>query len=278
MRPVGVHTSIKESLINSIKEATLLGCDTFQIFLHSPRTWNISIPDEDTVEGFKRLRKLNKLYPFVVHASYLINLISPNPKVVESSKALLKKELNIADVLEADYYVIHLKDNSMLNKKEILSRLKQSFSGLSKLSNCKILIENTAKSKITARINDLIETLMAIDNENVSGLCIDTCHLFAAGYDISKDEGIDLFVKEFQKNSNFVLVKLIHLNDSKAPAGSEIDRHEHIGKGKIGIEGFKKFFKISELSSTPLILETPKKTPLDDPMNLATVRKLLSIS
>lgn len=275
MRPLGVHTSIKNSLINSINEAISLHCTTFQIFLHSPQVWQIPEFAQEIIDEFKRLRHFYALNPFIVHASYLINLISSNPKTRASSRYLLKREVLMADALGADYYVIHLKDNKDMDREEIFSRTQEGFNKIGKLERCKILIENTAKSKITSRIPDLIETFQKIDSENVGGICIDTCHLFAAGYDISNEEGISKFIEEITQYGSFDLIKLIHLNDSKTPAGSGIDRHEHIGKGYIGIKGFENFFKIKELSSVPLILETPKKSLEDDVKNLSTVREIL---
>jgi deoxyribonuclease-4 len=161
-----------------------------------------------------------------------------------------------------------------MDKNEIFTKTHEGFSKIGKLEKCKILIENTAKSKITAKIPDLIETLENIDSENIGGICIDTCHLFAAGYDITKDEGISKLIEEISQY-DFELIKLIHLNDSKSPTGSGIDRHEHIGKGYIGIKGFENFLKIKEFSHLPLILETPKKSPEDDLKNLTTVREIL---
>jgi deoxyribonuclease-4 len=274
LRPLGVHTSIKNSLINSINEAVELKCNTFQIFLHSPQVWQIPEFDREVIDEFKRLRELHGLNPFIVHASYLINLISSNPKTIASSRYLLKREVLMADALGADYYVIHLKDNKDMDKNEIFTKTTEGFSKIGKLEKCKIFIENTAKSKITAKIPDLIETMKNIENENIGGICIDTCHLFAAGYDISTDEGISKFIEEISQYG-FELIKLIHLNDSKSPAGSGIDRHEHIGKGYIGIRGFENFLKIKELSHLPLILETPKKSLEDDLKNLSTVREIL---
>ncbi|GAQ94934.1 deoxyribonuclease-4 [Thermodesulfovibrio aggregans] len=275
MRPLGVHTSIKNTLINSIEEAVQLQCTTFQIFLHSPRIWEIPEYEEQVIDEFKRLRKLHGLNPLVIHASYLINLISSKPKTIASSRYLLKREVLMADALGADYYVIHLKDNKDMDKDEIYAKTKEGFSKIGKLEKCKILIENTAKSKITSQIPDLIETLQKIESENIGGICIDTCHLFAAGYDISGEDGISKFIEEVFQSGSFGLIKLIHLNDSKAPAGSGIDRHEHIGKGHIGISGFERFLKIKELSNVPLILETPKKSPEDDLKNLNAVREIL---
>ncbi|GAB5046428.1 deoxyribonuclease IV [Thermodesulfovibrio sp. TK110] len=275
MRSLGVHTSIKDSLINSINEAIDLQCTTFQIFLHSPRIWQIPEFEKEVIDEFKRLRQLYSLNPFIVHASYLINLISSNPKTIASSRYLLKREVLMADALDADYYVIHLKDNKDMEKDEIFAKTIEGFSKIGKLEKCKILIENTAKSKITSFIPDLVETFKNIENENLGGICIDTCHLFAAGYDISKEEGISKFIEEISQYASFDLIKLIHLNDSKASAGSGIDRHEHIGKGYIGIKGFERFLKIEKLSHLPLILETPKKSPDDDLKNLATVREIL---
>ncbi|MDI1472593.1 Endonuclease IV [Thermodesulfovibrio sp. N1] len=274
MRPIGVHTSIKNSLINSINEAVELKCNTFQIFLHSPQVWQIPEFEQEIIDEFKSLRELHALNPLIVHASYLINLISSNPKTIASSRYLLKREVLMADLLGADYYVIHLKDNKDMDKNEIFAKTREGFSKIGKLEKCKILIENTAKSKITSKIPDLIETFNNINNENLGGICIDTCHLFAAGYDISSDDGISKFIEESNKYG-FDLIKLIHLNDSKTSAGSEIDRHEHIGKGHIGIKGFENFLNIKELSNVPLILETPKKSLQDDLKNLSTVREIL---
>ncbi len=275
MRPLGVHTSIKSSLLNSIAEAVELKCTTFQIFLHSPQVWQIPEFDNATIEEFIKQRQIHRLNPLVVHASYLINLISSTPKTIASSRYLLKKEVLSADMLKSDYYVIHLKDNKEMEKSEIYEKTREGFGKVGSLQKCKILIENTAKSKITANIKDLFETFENIKDENIAGVCIDTCHLFAAGYDIAKDEGIEKFMNDMKKYGDFSLIKLIHLNDSKSVTGSGIDRHEHIGKGHIGVEGFTKFLSIKELSHVPLILETPKKGLQDDVKNLNVVREIL---
>lgn len=274
MRPIGVHTSIKGGLFNSINEALALKCDTFQIFLHSPRVWKIQKISIKTRDDFKKQREKANLHPFIVHASYLINLVSSKTHVVELSKQLLLDELKLADELEADYYVIHLTDNMSMQKEEIITKIKNVFIKV-ETKKCKILIENTARGRITSSMIDLIDSIYQINSKLIAGVCIDTCHLFASGYDISNDKGISKFMNELFKSKGFELIKLIHLNDSKTPLGSRIDRHEHIGKGYIGIEGFKRFLRIKELSHLPLILETPKKTPLDDPINLNTVREIL---
>jgi deoxyribonuclease-4 len=275
MRPLGVHTSIKNNILNSIDEAVELECNTFQIFLHSPQEWKIPEFDQSLIQEFKNQIKKHALDPLIVHASYLINLISSIPKTVASSKYLLKKEVLATDSLGAKYYVIHLKDNKDMDKKEIYAKIRDGFSKIESIVNCKILLENTAKSKITAGIPDLFETLEKVRSDIIAGVCIDTCHLFAAGYDLTIDERIEAFLRDVERYGDFSLIKLIHLNDSKTPVGSGIDRHEHIGKGFIGEEGFMKFLKIKELSSLPLILETPRKSLQDDLKNLSTVRKIL---
>ncbi len=275
MRPLGVHTSIKNTLLNSIAEAVELECTTFQIFLHSPQVWQVPEFEQSIIEEFRKQREYYGLNPLVVHASYLINLISSTPKTTASSRFLLKREVLASDSLGANYYVIHLKDNKDMSKEAIYSKTKEGFDKIESLSNCKILLENTAKSKITARIPDLFETFERVRNDNIAGVCLDTCHLFAAGYDLSKDEGIEFFIKDMEKYGDFNLIKVIHLNDSKSPSGSGIDRHEHIGKGYIGEVGFIKFLKIQELSSLPIILETPKKSLQDDLKNLSVIRDIL---
>lgn len=276
MRPLGVHTSIKNTLFNSINEALQLKCNTFQIFLHSPRVWKIQSFSVETIEKFKKQRKEAKLNPFIVHASYLINFFSSNSQVVESSKRLFLEELTLAEELEADYYVIHLNDNKEIEKNRIFHLLNRIFKEINReTKKCKILIENTAKGRITSTITEILNMIYKVNSELIGGVCIDTCHLFAAGYNISDDTGISLFMDELIKSDGIDFIKLIHLNDSRTPVGSGVDRHEHIGEGYIGIEGFKKFLKIREFMHLPLILETPKKTLYDDIKNLNTVRNIL---
>ncbi|MCX7988182.1 MAG: deoxyribonuclease IV [Thermodesulfovibrio sp.] len=275
MRPLGVHTSIKNTILNSIAEAVELGCSTFQIFLHSPQVWQIPEFEISIIEEFKRQRQVYGLNPLAVHSSYLINLISSTPKTIASSRYLLKKEVMTADSIGADYYIIHLKDNKDMEKEEIYAKTREGFKKVEEFYSCKILLENTAKSKITASIPDLFETLEKVKHDKIGGICIDTCHLFAAGYDLTKDEGIEKFIKDVEVYGDFKLIKIIHLNDSKTPSGSGIDRHEHIGKGYIGREGFEKFLGIKEFSSLPLILETPKKNLQDDVRNLSVIREII---
>ena len=140
------------------------------------------------------------------------------------------------------------------------------------------MLENTAgeRGDISSTIEDLTEILSGVKSDGISGICFDTCHAFSAGYDLRRPEVVDFLVDTIERLMGFDKVKLIHLNDSKRDSGARVDRHEHIGKGKIGIKGFQIFFRREELRSIPLILETPKKSLEDDKQNFAMARKILS--
>ncbi|MEA3361507.1 MAG: deoxyribonuclease IV, partial [Thermodesulfobacteriota bacterium] len=141
-----------------------------------------------------------------------------------------------------------------------------------------LLLENTAgeRGDISSTIEDLAEILGGVNSVGISGICFDTCHGFSAGYDLRRPETIDSLLDKIERYIGFDKVKLIHFNDSKRDLGARVDRHEHIGKGKIGIKGFQIFFGREEIRSIPLILETPKKSLEDDKQNLAVARKILS--
>ncbi|NTU42433.1 MAG: deoxyribonuclease IV, partial [Nitrospirales bacterium] len=211
-----------------------------------------------------------------VHASYLINLSSETAGTAESSIEMVARELELADLIGAEYVVLHtgrsVRDNGRKIAAQALRKAISGFSGTSRL-----LIENTAgqKGDISSRMEDLAEIMAIADSPVIGGVCIDTCHAFQAGYDLSQQEGIDGLVEEIELHLGLDQVKLIHFNDSKAGCNSRLDRHEHIGQGKIGEKGLGIFLHHPALKAIPLILETPKKTEEDDPINLKAVRRLL---
>ena len=141
-----------------------------------------------------------------------------------------------------------------------------------------ILLENTAGSgsSLGYKFEHLGKIINGVKKNDKLGVCLDTCHTFTAGYDFRTEKGLNNLLKEFDSIVGLNRLKLVHLNDSKAKLGSKIDRHEHIGKGEIGLAALKRFINHPELKDLPYILETPKKTPKDDPMNLAVVRKIIN--
>ncbi|MCX8030566.1 MAG: deoxyribonuclease IV [Thermodesulfovibrionales bacterium] len=277
---VGVHVSIAGGFHLSIKRAIKLGCNTIQIFTHSPRQWNVVEIKKEEISEFKYLRQLHDINPLFIHASYLINLCSLNEKVYHKSIDLLLKELEIATILDADYVVLHLGGASGMNKEKAIEKVLSALKTLSSKINTKrkVLIENTSgkKGDISTTFKDLSNILYYDTSGILGGICIDTSHAFAAGYDIGEKTTLNALINEIENFIGMEKVKLIHLNDSKNKFNSKVDRHEHIGKGYIGLKGFKIFLENPAFKKIPIILETPKKSDLDDLKNLKVVKKLLN--
>lgn len=278
-RRLGVHTSIAGGVHLSLERARELGCNTMQIFSHNPRQWVAQRIPKDAVEQFERLREDYAIDPVFVHTSYLINLAALSSDILDRSIQLLAHEMDLADALGADYVVLHTgsasRDSVENARKRAIGALR-IVAGL-KQWKARLLLENTAgeRGDISSRIEDLAEIIRQTDSPLIAGVCIDTCHAFAAGYDISSEEGLSELVKGVERWLGIDSVKLIHLNDSKKGCNSHVDRHEHIGQGGIGEEGLARLINHPAFRNIPLILETPKKSEEDDLRNLKVVRDLL---
>jgi len=279
MRRLGVHTSIAGGLHLSLERAHALGCNTVQIFSHTPRGWEVKQILKEETNKFQRLRGKFNISPVYIHTSYLINMASWDRHLRKKSIDLLAIEMKRADILGADFVILHT--GSASGRDSGLSR-KRAIEALREVSQrgtwrARLLIENTAgeRGDIAPDIVSLSEILKGSADTFISGVCIDTCHAFAAGYHIGEHKGIQRFSRDIKKYIGLRNVKLIHLNDSKGDVGSGIDRHEHIGLGKIGKSGLKTFIQYSSFKDIPLILETPKKRESDDMKNLRIVRKML---
>jgi deoxyribonuclease-4 len=263
----------------SLERARELGCNTMQIFSHNPRGWAIKGKSADEIEIFVQSRKKNYIFPVYIHTSYLINLASANPALAQKSMDMVLQEMDIADSIGAEYVVLHTGSASGEDAGIARKRAIACLTAVAKRGEWKagLLLENTAgeRGDITSRLEDIAEILDKVPGKLISGICIDTCHAFSAGYDIREGEGVQSFMDEIIRYTGKEKIKLLHLNDAKGTLGGGLDRHEHIGKGTIGIRGFKRFLNHNVFSNIPLILETPKKTPDDDFNNLETVRKLI---
>ncbi len=276
---MGVHTSIAGGLPLSVERARALGCSTFQIFSHNPRGWAIVRRDPAEIAEFRRLAAESGISPVVIHTSYLINLASSDPALRRKSRDMVVDELNIADSIGAEYVVLHT--GSASGDDPAAARLRAA-SSLAEVAGAGewlagLLLENTAgeRGDITSKIEEMADIIGLVPAGLIKGICLDTCHAFAAGYDIASGKGMAALAGAIRKSTGKHSLKLIHLNDSKGPLSSGLDRHEHIGEGRIGIEGFRRFLCHPFFSGIPLILETPKKTADDDPRNLQVVRELL---
>lgn len=278
-RSLGVHTSISGGLHLSLERAHALGCNTLQIFSHNPRGWAVKEISHQDVLMFKSRRVKFDISPVYVHTSYLINIASGNELLKRKSIDLLATEMERADEIGADYVVLHTGSASSDDKSASMKRAISALNEIAEMKNWKagLLIENTAgeRGDISSTIAELSEIIGGVKRSFVSGICLDTCHAFAAGYDIRTRSGIRRIAGEIEKYIGFEKVKLVHLNDSKGANGSRVDRHEHIGSGQIGESGLGEFIHYQPLRDVPLILETPKKSESDDPMNLAKVRRML---
>jgi deoxyribonuclease-4 len=280
MRRIGVHTSIAGGLHQSLQRARDLGCNTMQIFSHNPRGWLIRSRDPDEYTAFNKLRREYGISPVFIHSSYLINLASQGD-LRRKSVNMVAAEMDIADTMGADYVVLHA--GSALGEDPVAARGKV-ISCLLEVSakgrwRSGMILENTAgeRGDITSRIEEIGEILKAVPGDLVSGVCIDTCHAFSAGYDMRTTLAADFMTDEIEKHIGINKVKLLHVNDSRGNLGSGVDRHEHIGRGNIGLVGLRNILTRPAFIAVPLILETPKKEDGDDKRNLSAVRELIRL-
>lgn len=279
MRRLGVHTSIAGGLHLSLERAHALGCNTMQIFSHNPRGWAVKNITEEEASRFKSLRKQLNISPVCIHASYLINMASGDMPLQKKSLEMLIAEMERADTIGADYVVLH--SGSASGDDEFVSRNRAigALNEVARLGRWKagLLIENTAgeRGDISSSVKDLAEIISGVKLPLISGICFDTCHAFASGYHMHDEKDIESIADEIGNYAGLDKIKLIHLNDSKGVMGSCIDRHEHIGLGKIGMKGLSCFVDHQAFRDIPLILETPEKSEKDDPVNLAKVRKMI---
>lgn len=279
--PLGVHTSIAGGLWRSVERAVSLGCGSMQIFGRNPRSWIYRPVADDEARLFRQAREAANLWPVVVHTNYLINLCSPDEEIFLKSIDIFKKELGIAEQIGADYLVTHLGSPREMGPRFAVERTGQALREVAKDGlglKTMILLENTsgAGTGFGADLAHLGEIIRDAREEGVaSGLCFDTCHAFAAGYSFSTPGEVRALIDVIDGSVGIENLKAIHLNDSKGAFNSNLDRHEHIGKGRIGIKAFKCLLNHPEIKDLPMILETPKKTEEDDLVNLAAVREIL---
>ncbi len=276
---IGVHVSAAGHIYEAINRAQALGVNTMQIFSRDPRQWRRGRLSLEDIEEFKKRRAKSKIAPIFVHVPYLINLASPYPVLYRDSIKAYIEDIKEAEVLGIEYVVTHMGSHKKAGEDIGLKRITSALNMIlkrTKKSPVKLLLENTSGSgswlgytfEHSRRIID------GLEQKNRVGVCFDTCHGYAAGYDLATEEGYKNTLSQFDKIVGLQRLMLIHLNDTKDTLGSRRDRHEHIGKGKIGKEGFKRLLRDKRLKNVAFILETPKDSDIADRTNLALVRKL----
>jgi deoxyribonuclease-4 len=281
---IGIHTSIAGGHLNALESAHKLGCNALQIFSASPRMW-VGPSRITEVDGaaFRARRAALGLGPLVIHANYLINLAAQQPMLRTRSIQAFHDELVRGIALGADFVVVHPGACGDCKPDQAarlaVESVKQAARNLPPTS-LRILLENTAGmgTALGARLEELGEMLNALRNLQV-GACLDTAHLFAAGYDIKSEAGLASTLELIDRVIGLERIPVFHINDSKIPLGGRVDRHEHIGKGKIGAEAFRRFLTHLRLSAAPpegllgraFLAETPIDDPGDDRRNVAAL-------
>jgi deoxyribonuclease-4 len=276
---LGVHVSSAGKIFEAFDRATELGCNTMQIFSRSPQRWREKFLEPQDIKEFKARREKSKIKPVFIHIPYLINLASPNPRLYEASIEAYNEDILEAQELEVDYIVTHMGSHKETSEDAGLKRLTEALNIILEDTNdCNlgILLENTAGSGswLGYKFSHQKRVLQGLKHKERVGLCIDTAHAYLAGYDISTKSGLEGVLNEIDKSVGINLIKLIHLNDARGKLGSLHDRHDHIGKGSIGLDGIKRIINHPKLKKLPFILETPKDSEIADKINLAIVRKL----
>jgi len=288
---IGIHTSIAGSYLNALESARKLGCNALQIFSASPRMWQggpARIPDADAA-AFRARREELRLGPLVIHANYLINLAATQPMLRTRSIQAFHDEIVRALSLGADFLVVHPGARGEASAQQaigtIVESVRQAAKGVA-MGPLQILLENTAGmgSAIGARLEELGEILVGLKKLQV-GVCLDTAHLFAAGYNIKSESGLASTLGQIDGAIGLENVPVFHVNDSKVDLGARVDRHAHIGEGKIGAEAFARFLRHPRLASVgpegllgrAFLAETPIDDPGDDRRNVAKLWELAGL-
>src|ERR1700732_3221990 len=289
---IGIHTSIAGGHLNALESAHKLGCNALQIFSASPRMWAGGPSRVTEVDGaaFRARRAALGLGPLVIHANYLINLAAQQPMLRTRSIQAFHDELVRGVALGADFVVVHPGACGDCKPDQAarlaVESVKQAAKNLPQTS-LRILLENTAGmgTALGARLEELGEMLDALQGLHV-GACLDTAHLFAAGYDIKTAPGLAATLELIDRVIGLERVPVFHVNDSKIALGGRVDRHEHIGKGKIGAEAFRRLLTHPRLSALPpegvagraFLAETPIDEPGDDRRDVAMLWELAGLT
>ena len=274
---IGLHISIQGSIDLVFERARERGCNTLQMFSRNPRGWHHKKLDPIEAANFRSKQSESKIWPIFIHTPYLLNLASPKEDIYAKSNDVLKDELHRAQELNIPFVVTHLGSHLGHGKMEGLRRIMQtindSFAAVE--NDVILLLENTAgtKNSMGSAFEDIKYIISGVEEKRRIGVCFDTSHAFAAGYDLVSQGAIQQTLQRFDETIGLEKLKLVHFNDSKGGIGSRIDRHEHIGLGKIGETGFKNILQ-SRLGHLPMILETPIDGRRDDRDNLEKVREL----
>ena len=273
--------SIAGGVDKSIERACSIDCTAMQIFVKSNMQWFAKPFAPQEIAAFLEHPLRDRLSVVFAHSGYMINLAATNPDFLEKSRRAMTEELIRADQLRLPFIVLHpgahLQAGEEVGLAKVVESIDEIFQALPQVST-KIALETTAGqgSSLGCTFEHLAHIISNVREPERLCVCIDTAHLFAAGYDISTEKGAKETFAKFDKTIGLDRLAALHLNDSKTPLNSRVDRHDHIGKGKIGIEAFRYIMKTPRFAKIPKVLETPKGKELkEDVENMATLRGLL---
>jgi deoxyribonuclease-4 len=278
---LGAHESIAGGLHKAFDRAQSVGCEAMQIFVKSNRSWAVKPLIEEDIARFKAKAEETGIQPVVGHTSYLLNLATPDEALWTKSRDTLIIELERCEALDVGWLVLHPGSHVGAGEEAGLARVAQALGEVHAATpgfRAQILLETTAGqgTNLGYRFEHLAWLIEHTPGGERLGVCLDTCHVFAAGYELRTPEGYGATMEAFDRVIGLERLHAIHLNDSKGDLGSHKDRHEHIGKGFIGLEGFRHLLNDPRLAGLPGLLETPKGDDLqEDRENLAVLRSLI---
>jgi len=282
-RRIGIHTSIAGGVQNAAERAYRLGCNAFQIFSSSPRQWRPYEMSRPQYDEMRRLREKYDLRPLAIHVNYLVNLAAENPVFLEKSVVAFQGELERALAIGAEYLVLHPGSFRGTSREYGLVRVAAAIVAASQgldlpHGNLMLLIENTAGAEFSLggnfeQVAELLERLRGIVPV---GACIDTCHAHVSGYDLGSAKGMRETLAHLDQTVGLKNVHVWHCNDAKADRGSKLDRHQHVGKGRIGAEAFRRLLNDRRLAHAAFIAETPIDRPGDDRRNVQALKRLVN--
>lgn len=277
----GAHESIAGGVFNAVILGQKATCDTIQMFNKSSNQWRAKKLESKEIDEFFRQIELTGVTVSVSHTSYLINIASPDPALNKKSTDALREELERCEVLRIPNLVLHpgshVGSGEETGMNLIAENINAIFDALPDDKAC-LLLETTAGqgSNLGYTFEQLAYMIDRVEDKKRVGVCLDTCHIFAAGYPIIDPKDYKKTIKQFDDVIGLDRLKIIHVNDSLKEFGSKKDRHEHIGKGHIGLEGISNFVNDKRLAKVPMVLETPKEEDLtEDIENLRVLRSLV---
>ena len=277
---VGIHVSAAGSLDLAFDRAQEVGATTFQIFTRNPNQWKFGPLDPQVVATFREKRAKFGFEKVVAHMPYLPNLASSENAILKASRTSLSEEVKRCDSLGIDYLVIHLGSHLGRGTMSGIRNISDAVNGAHRGSSGEttILLENMAGQKncVGARFEELALILDRVKSAKRVGVCFDTCHAFAAGFDLTSESAVEGTMSLFNQCVGYARLKVVHLNDSKGALGSNLDRHENVTKGRLGVRGIRAILRYKGMAERPLIMETPFADTKAMQQSLATVRRLMN--